>query len=229
MQNMNLESTFTALDLGTTQPTSVPNEVVEVEISVGDVVRNYGKAFVQEAYRKAPLRAEQVKLTEEEITKYCDYLLAKRVECVRNDCPDFRKLKVLYIPSFIQYVLAQIGEVRDRDLGLTIRPVVKDGTIITFDEALMISEKIGSFINDLQIVQDAMPREITGNSDVMSTAMIAGYIRAYKKVSHVSATYITAFLSMKLKQETAFAALYRVQYDDVDYIVSALTTQKVLY
>jgi hypothetical protein len=100
---------------------------------------------------------------------------------------------------------------------------------MSFEEALVISEKIGSFQDDLQIVKDAMPRSIEGDVDVMSTALIADYVRALKPVEHVASTYVTAFLGMRLKEEAAMGALYRVQYDDVAFIASALLTQKGLY
>lgn len=220
---------FDALDLGSVQPTSVPTETVEVAVGVDSLIGKYAVAFVNEAYRVNPLRAEQVQLTKDEVEKYCNYLLEKRVEVVHMNCPDFRKLKVLYIPSYVQYTLSMIGRVDLRDRGLTLMPVAEKQSDMTFEQALVVSEKIGSFERDLQIVQDAMPRDVHGNVDVMSTAMIAGYVRALSKVEHVSATYVTAFLGMKLKLETAFQALYRVQYDDVGFIASALTTQKGLF
>jgi hypothetical protein len=222
-------SSFEALNLGTTQPTSVRMETVEVEVSMGDMVSQYGKAFVREAFRKNPLRAEQINLTDEEVTDYCDFLLTQRVRSIKGDCPDFRKLKCLYVPAYIQYVLSQIGEVTIREQGLKLVPTVKAESEMTLADAITISEKIGMLIDDLQIVQDAMPRESEGCRDVMSTALIAGYVRSMKVVDHVSSTYVTAFLNMKLKQESAFQALYRVQYDDIDFIASALTTQRGLF
>jgi hypothetical protein len=100
---------------------------------------------------------------------------------------------------------------------------------MTLERAYQISEKIGSFERDLQIVRDAMPRSMDGNPDVMSSALIAGYVRSYKPVGHPAATYVTAFSNMKLRQEMALSALYRIQYDDVSFIQMALTTQKGLY
>lgn len=220
---------FDALDIGTAQPISVPAELVEVEVGVDDLIGKYAKAFVNEAYRVNPLRAEQVGLTEDEVDAYCRYLLVQRVNTVHMDCPMFRKLKVLYIPSYVQYTLAMIGRVDIREKGLQLIPVAQDGPTITYEEAVAISEKIGSFINDLQIVQDAMPRDIHGNKDVMSCALCGGYVRSIEKVEHVSATYVAAYLGMKLRREVAFQALYRVQYDDVEFIASALTAHKGLF
>lgn len=222
-------ASFESLDLGTIKPTSIPQETINVVISTENLTGPYGKAFVNETYRVNPLRAEQVKLTAEEVQSYAHYLMTKRIEAVNNDCPDFRKLKVLYIPSWIQYCLAMVGKLVKRDIGLVIMPEMEDPSTMTFEEALAISEKIGAFEDDLQIVKDAMPRGLEGNEDVMSTALVADYVRAIKPVQHVASTYVTAFLGMKLKEEMAFQALYRVQYDDLEYVSSVLTATKGIY
>lgn len=225
----NIKASLLDMDLGSVKPTSVPVETVEVGVSVGDLVLSYGRAFVQEGYRKNPARMAQINLTESEVTDYCEYLLTKRIECVNGTCQDYHRLKCLYIPAYIQYTLSMIGEVIIRDKGLKLIPVSSTTSELTFTDALKISEKIGMLIDDLCIVQDAMPRSSEGNRDVMSTALIAGYVRSLEKVEHVASTYVTAFLNMKLRQETAFAALYRVQYDDLEFIASALTTQRGLF
>jgi hypothetical protein len=227
MKNENA-TTFATLDLGSVKPTSVPNQVIETEVD-GSLFGNYAQAFVKEAYRKNPLRAEQVQLKAEELEDYARFLLTKRIESINGNCSEFRKLKVLYIPAWIQYNLAMIGLVNIRDRGITIIPVEKNPSTMTLEEAIKVSEKIGMFEDDLQIVQDAMPRDIHGDVDVMSTALIAGYMRSLNPVKHVAATYAAAFMGLKLREELAFAVLYRVQYDDFAYIMSALTTQRGLY
>jgi hypothetical protein len=220
---------FQNIDLGTGLPTSIPMEVIDVQIGVDDMIGDYARSFVQEAYRVAPLRAQQVELTEEEVTEYCRYLLVKRIETVKGDCKDFRRLKILVMPAFIQYVLTLVGRVVKYDIGITLMPSSTYDTSMTLEQAIMISSKIAAFQDCLVILEDAMPRDIDGNSDVMSTALIAGYVRAMKKVEHPISTYVTAFLGMKLQQETAFQALYRVRYDDVEFIRQALTSQKGLF
>jgi len=221
-------SVFTSLDLGSAKPISVPMETIEVKVE-GDLFGNYAAAFVKEAYRKNPLRAEQVGLTAEEVDAYSRFLLTKRIESVNGTCSDFRKLKALYIPAWIQYNLTMIGRVVIRDRGITLIPVEDSSSKMTLEEAIAVSEKIGMFEDDLQIVRDAMPRTDEGDLDVMSTALIAGYMRSLNPVKHVASTYAAAFMGLKLKEEVAFAALYRVQYDDIAYIASALTTQRGLY
>lgn len=226
MQNF---ASFESLDLGTTKPTSIPQEIVHVVLSTENLTGPYGKAFVQEAYRVNPLRAEQVKLTAEEVQSYANYLMTKRVDYVHDECNDFRKLKLLYIPSWIQYCLTMVGQLTKRDVGLKVLPEMENRSDMTYEEALEISNKIGAFEDDLQIVKDAMPRSMDGNEDVMSTALVADYVRALKPVQHVAATYVTAFLGMKLREEVAFQALYRVQYDDIGYVASVLTAQKGIF
>lgn len=223
----NNEASFNTLDFGSVKPTSVPQETITVELTSDNLIGDYAKAFVTEAHRVNPLLSDQINLTPEELESYASYLLYKRVQCVNNECSDFRKLKLLYIPVWIQYNLSMIGEVIIRDKGLRIVPSVEESNL-TFEEALKISNKVGAFENDLQIVQDAMPRDRHGDVDVMSTALIAGYVRSIEKVEHVSSTYLTAFLGMKLREEMAFKTLYRVQYDDVNFIASAFTSQRGL-
>lgn len=220
---------FQSLDLGTVKPTSVPQEIIRVQISTENLTGQYGRAFVNEAYRVHPLRAEQVGLTAQEVQEYAHYLMTKRIECVNMECKDWRKLKLLYIPSWIQYCLAMVGKLVLRDIGLVIIPEMENPSLMTFNEALEISEKIGAFEDDLQIVRDAMPRDPEGNEDVMSTALVADYVRSLKPVQHVASTYVTAFLGMKLKEEVAFQALYRIQYDDLEYVSSAITATKSIF
>lgn len=216
------------LDLGSAKPIAVPMETIEVEISSENLLGDYARAFIAEAERVNPRLSQQVNLTANELESYAKFLLHRRVQCVKDECSDFRKLKVLYIPVWIQYNLSMIGEVVVRDKGLRLLPVI-DNDVITLDEAIAISDRIGQFVDDLQIVQDAMPRTYKGDRDVMTTALIAGYVRSIDKVEHVASTYVTAFLGMKLREEAAFKVLYRVQYDDLQFIATALTRQKGLY
>lgn len=218
---------FRSLDFG-----SVANPVAQQDITVvvdPDVmVTDYGRAFFHECERINPQMVERVGLTEEECAKYCVYILAKRIQSIAGECADWRQLKNLWIPSFVQYAISMIGKVNLRDMGLTITPTLKEGVdIITFAEALATSTKISYFENCVNIVLDAMPRDDKGDASVMGTAIIAGYVRAIKKVDHIADTYIATFLGFKIKEEMTMGVLYRTQYDDVNYIVSALTARRL--
>lgn len=224
----NKRNTFLSLDLGTGKPTAVKTETITVKIN-GGMFGDFGRAFVKEGFRVNPLLAEQVQLTDSEVEQYCYFLLQRRVECCTGKCSDFRLLKSLYIPVWIQYNLAMIGNVTNRQYGIKLVPEYDGPEVITFEEAAKISDKIGAFENDLQLVKDAFPRSDEGDKDVMSTALIADYTRSIQPVEHVASTYVSAFLGMKLKEEIEFARLYRIQYDDIEYIKSVLIREKSLY
>lgn len=217
---------FQSLDLGSGPPTSVPMERVEVRISAENLLGDYARAFVKECYNRHPLRAKSVGLKEEEVMKYCEFLVQRRIAFVDGSITDHGRLKNLAIPSFIQYCLENIGIVRKIDRGLTMIPVYA-AEVITFNEAMAISEKILSFEQDLVILLDAMPRSTDGNPEVMSTALIADYVQAMEKVSPVS-SYVTAFLGLKLVKENVYASLYRIVYDDVEFIRTALPHKVVV-
>lgn len=224
---MNNNASFSGLDFSS-KPNAVPMETIEVEVGC-EMFNDYAKAFLNEAMRKNPLLAERVQLSISEIEDYIKYLMIKRIECVQSSCSDYRKLKALAIPVWIQYNLAMLGEVKIRDKGIRLVPRTSFNTDMTFEQALEISRKIEMFIDDLQIVVDAMPRDIEGDHDVMMTALIAGYMRSIDRVAHPISTYVSAFMGFKLREEAAFKVLYRVQYDDIAFIASALTSRKELF
>lgn len=226
-----MESTnFTNLELISSKPTSVEMETIQVEISEMNLFGDFAHAFVAEATRVSPLTMDKVNLTEAEMRKYIDYLTYQRIQCVKGECNDYRKIKLLFIPSWIQYNLSMIGRVIIREVGLNLEPIMeKPDQMLTYQEAVLISDKISAFEGSLQMVQDAMPRSPYGDRDVMSTALVAGYVRSLAPVEHVASTYVTAFMGMKLKEEQAMKVLYRIQYDDYEFIRSAITLQKGLY
>lgn len=217
---------FKTLDFGSGDPASVEMETIQVVLSCEETLEAYGRAFVEEGYRKAPLIADHVGLTANEMKDYCAFLLAQRIGSVHGDCPLFRKLKLLWIPSWIQFGLSQIGFVTVRDYGLRLEPVTDGSKTISYDEALAISEKIAAFEPYLQVVRDAMPRAIDGDIDTMSKAIIGGYVRSFTRTKTAVSTYVSAFWNAHLQEENIFKMLYRVQYDDVGYIRAALTSEK---
>jgi len=225
-KNMDL-GRFGSFDLGATKPTARAFDRIEVRIEPNSLLGNFATAFINEAERKNPLTFDRVGLTASEVERYIYYLMTKRAQSIEGNSNEFRKLKVLWIPAYVQYCLRLVGKVTIYEEGLELLPIMEEESDLTFEEALLISDKIGAFHSDLQLVQDGMPRDPMGNVDVMSTALIAGYICARKEV-HVAATYVCAFMGLKLQQEAAFQVLYRLRYDDLDYIASVLTTQKVV-
>lgn len=220
-------SSFATMQFGTSGPIPAKLETITVVINPEVMVDAYATAFVREAERVAPLLFDRVELTVDEMKKYSRFILKQRVLCVTGECSLFRKLKVLYIPSFLQYAISMVGEVIIRDKGIRLLPSY-DEEVMTFAEAEQISQKIMAFQDELQMVTDAMPRSQKGDVDVMSTALIADYAMSIDKVEHESSAYVAAFMGFKLKEEMAFKVLYRVQYDDINYITSAILSKKEL-
>lgn len=91
-----------------------------------------------------------------------------------------------------------------------------------FEWAAPISAKVRAFEDDLTVVRDAMPRGADGDRDVMNCALIDGYIRSIEPVAHPVATYVAAVLNSTLRKELDFKVLYRVQYDDLAFIETAI-------
>lgn len=219
--------TFENLDF-TGCPTPRRVDEIVVVIHPSQVLGSFAKAFVDEAMRKAPLTFDKVELTIQEVTDYVNFLVSKRIEVVNMQCSDFRKLKTLWIPSYVQYCLRLVGKVDIYKEGLLFVPMMDTTvSIIGVAEAQEISDKISAFRDDLQMHFDAMPRETSGDEDVMSTALIADYVCARKDV-HPASTYVSAFMGFKLQQEAAFSVMYRKRYDDISYIAAALASHKVV-
>lgn len=210
------------------KPTAAKSETIEVVIDPKTILSNYAVNFVSEGFRKHPLLANSMKLQASEVRDYALYLLKLRVDMVNGDHSKNRIARSLFVPAWLQYTISNIGTFEIRELGLIFTPVISVDTI-SDEEAMAISNRIGAFVDTLQIHQDAFPRDTKGDQDVMTTALIADYVRAVKQVSHPVATYVTAFLGLKLREENAFALLYRVQYDDVNYLQHALDAERGLF
>lgn len=219
---------YTNLDLTGVKPTSVKLDTIYVKVQPEVMVDDYATAFVKECQRINPRRFEQAPISDEEMKKYCRYLLSQRIACIEDSCKDWRMLKNLYIPVFIQYAMSLVGVVDIKDKGLRLVPVMEEDESMTLEEALDLSDRIGLFEHDVQVRKDAMPRSKDGDLDTMSCALIAGYIRSISAVDHPVATYVAAFMGFELQKEQAFQVLYRVQYDDLEFIRAALTHNHVV-
>jgi len=223
---------FQNLDFTGVKPTSVPMDTIEVHIDPATMIDDYAIAFVNELSRCDPRRFEQAPVSKEEMIKYCRYILRQRIACVNDACKDWRAIKNLWIPVFIQYAISLVGIVQITERGLTLKPVIDDlpegEAEFTTKEALELSGRIGLYEKSVQIRLDAMPRDKRGDRDTMSCALIAGYVQSLDEVSHPVATYIAAFLGFTIKKESAFSVLYRLRYDDLEFIRAAMLNSRVV-
>lgn len=205
------------------KPIPVAVETLSIQIATGATLIDFARAFVEEGYRKNPLLAERVNLTEEELLDYCNYLITKRVEVVNQQCKDWRQVSRLAMPCFVELVLTSIGKVDLRKQGIKIVPTVKDPSTLDYKSALEISSKIEAFEDDLAVVVGAMPGAEDGDPSVMTMAIINEYVRGMSSVDDPVAQYIVYFLQLTL-EEQLFDNLYRMQYDDVRTISAQIAS-----
>lgn len=223
---MSTTTDFQSIDFGVSQEHPTIMQTIIVTVNPSSLLSDYAKAFVEEAYRLNYDKAKMVDLKAEEVFNYLSYLLTKRLQVVEGSCPDFRNLKLLMIPAYFQYVLTLIGVCEDRQIGLKFVPNLSSKSEMTFEDAVSVSEKIASFEDELQLVHDAMPRDIAGDINFMSTALIGEYVAACRKLDHPMVTYCTAFMDMKLQEEATYGVLYRRLYGDKNVIAQALIAEK---
>lgn len=229
MSNTNFES----LNFQT-KPTTVAMEEIKVVINPDLFIKGYAKAYVKELTRRNPVRMEAVGLTEGELNMYFEGLLELRVQSVTNSCPMWRQAKQLLVPSWIEFILTQVGEVVDIDRGLKITPIMTDADVkdekAWMEQMLAVSSKLQAFLSDGVVMhKDALPRGTEGDVDTMSMAVINDYIMSMSKQAHPISSYAAAFLGLKIQEESSFKMLYRVRYDDVEYIRTMLLNENSIY
>lgn len=220
-----LETQFN-LNYGT-QPTTSTIEEIKVKIDPNIFISDYAKAYKSELGRRNPARDAAVDLTIEELQKYFLGILAIRFDQIEGECKVWRQAKELYIPAWIQFVISQVGRVVDVEKGLVMIPIYKGEYDI--NELLDISNKLQVFKPDgVSLLKDAFPRTTDGDKDLMSMAIIDGYVKAMSKIPHPIQSYVSAFLGMQLEKEAAFKVIYRIRYDDVEFIRTMLSHEETL-
>lgn len=218
--------TFDTLDYGT-KATSTALETIEVEINSEIMIRDFAEAYSVELLRLNPTRADVISLASDDLGDYFEGLISIRVSMIQGTLKNWREVKSFAIPAWIQHVIAQVGIVISRDEGLRFVP--KYDKVVDFKQMNIISDKLKAFESDgLSIHTDAFPRGSEGNEEVMGMAIVGDYIKSIKKDSHPASSYVSAFLGYKLTQGQNFAVLYRVRYDDVNFIASQLIHDKGL-
>lgn len=208
------------LDFGTV-PTTSSLEVINVTIDSTQMFGDFAIAYDNELRRRNPIRYEAVGITSQDIEYYINGILAIHIQNDRHQSKVWREAKQLLIPTWIQFVISMIGTVVDTNSGLKFVPVFDFE--YDMNKMLEVSQKLTYFIPDgVGLHKDAFPRDTEGDLDVMSFAVMNNYVCSMRKESHPLGSYVAAFLGFKLQQEATFKILYRVRYDDVEFIRSML-------
>lgn len=223
MQN----NTFT-FDFGT-KPNTLRLEKIEVKVNPQRMLKDFALAYERELYRRNPIRANEAKLDQEQLYKYFCGLLALRIQSIKGESKFWRQAKNLAIPAWVQFTLATVGQVFDYDRGLELIPTMDD-TSVDMSFMLSTSSTLLAFEGDgVHLLLDAMPRDTKGDAEVMSFALIDDYVMGMAKTAHPISSYVAAFLGFELQKGAAFNALYRVRYDDIEFIKSMLMSTKEVF
>lgn len=221
--------------------TPIETEVITVKVSTNQLSLGYVSALInrlctdelgerilrtlpkvqKESYEKCPLN-------EKNLERYLKFLLEQRCLYIADKCTLWGRLRGLYIPSYWQFVLSMIGEVRVRARGIVIKPVAAESSDMDIEEAYCISRQLLEFEEVIHLHNAAMPRTKEGHTDVMTSALIADRVRSMTDSVHPALAYVVAIADMKLAEETKFAVLYRIQYDDFSNFVYQSSFRKVL-
>lgn len=236
---MSEQINFETLELAPCQAAPVKTEVLEVKVRTNQLSQGYVSAIMcelsanprGEATFKWVRKTDEFKkcpLNETNLERYLAFLLDQRCLFIANKCPSFGALRGLYIPSYWQFVLSMIGEVRLRSRALIIRPISAEKSDMTLDEAYAISVQLDHFGEILHLHNAAMPRTKEGHMDVMTSALIADQLRSMTDSVHPALAYVSAVADMKLVEEARFAVLYRIQYDDLENFARQSSFRKTL-
>lgn len=236
---MDLEK-FKSLDYGT-KPSTSKYEAVDVDINPDLILKDWGDAYARDMERRNVKKYEgtrinlssgEVPLDGDLVFKYFANLLKIRVDYVNDECHVWRQAKRLAMPAWIQFVISEVGLAYDRDRGLKFVPHLELNKkyVIPIDDMLLISVALLSFSNDGKpFFTDAFPRKPEGDIDLMSQALIESFVRGNDAHTAPVISYVTAFLGFTLRKEAELRMLYRITYDDVEFIRSMLVTdEKVL-
>lgn len=211
-----MENKFTlgSMDLASMGAKHVPVPMRKITVKVGTAnLDGFNQAFIREANRKNPLKAKEVNLTADELARYEQFLLDCRVRLVNDTCRNFRQIKRLAMPSFVERILSDVGRVTLRNQAIDIWPVA-DSSDMTIEEAFAISDKIEAFMDDLAVVVGAMPAQPEGNVETMTVVLIQDYVVGMGDTEDPLVEYIVYALGSVL-QEKEFENLYFLRYDDV--------------
>lgn len=219
-------------------------QVVKVVVDPVKMIADWGLAYARDLERRNPLKYRAAKcdvtidsevktiaLTEEVVTKYMTQLIIYRIKDVNNELKGiYQQLKRLGVPAWIQFAISQIGIAHDWERGLEFVPVLSGAKDeYSIDTMLKISSVLRSFEPDGKpFFVNAWPKTKEGDKDVMSYAIIDGFVSGNDVDAHPLKTYIAGFLGMKLKEELTYKMLYRINYDEVTQLRTMLMTDDTI-
>lgn len=217
---------FLNLNYGTVISTGSMTKV-EAKVSL-DMVSDYAEEYVKRLKHANIQRFEATGLTKEKLEDYFKAIIYLRVLSINGELTEWRQCKQLYIPQWLQNVIALLGRVVETDLGISIEPVM-DKLEYDFADLLETSSKLQFFIADgFHLYKDAFPRTDTGSKEMMSFTIKNGMVYATSAKPNPSYSYAAGFLGLEMsgfKDKLAFP----IPYDEVDFIKLNLLHDEVIF
>lgn len=221
-------NTFNDIEYGS-RPHGISVEEINLTFNL-DMFSDYAKAYYGEIQRRNIRKLEATQLSIDELDEYFRGLFIIRIKSLHNGgFKDWRQAKLLFIPAWIQLIISKYGVLNKPEFGLRIVPTIE--AEININNLLITSQKLSSFTDDgMFMVRDGFPRDNEGDIDVMMMAVFENQVRGIIRPDNPSplAQLVAAFTNQKIEQDTTFKALYRISYDEVDFIKSMLLNDRRL-
>lgn len=143
--------------------------------------------------------------------------------------------QVINVPAFLNIMIRHIGLVDISEQGVTLRPVLKqeltevnpfevdengkpkkaEFTLLTEEQMLRVSQRIGHLARHGVVFAEGLPREIEGDFEVMTMEMIGNDLRAGSAKAHYSKAVIAGFLGLQGYKRAVGESHFRVKYGDI--------------
>lgn len=213
---------FDLNDISEPSPSEFTN--VEVKIDPTDLLQDFSSAFYYELFRTQDRLVDKVEITSEELNDYFLGILYLRILDVEKN-NKFKKFESqILMPAWISFAISQIGEVIDTDYGFKFVPTM-DFDKLDIDALMKTASKLKYFQDaGVELLSRAFPRTTDGDPNFMTLAVIKGEVRSYHKDNDPLSIYLSAFLDSTIKEQNTLSSLYRISYQDVDYVGQVLKT-----
>jgi len=204
---------------------------VQVYVDPQKVIKRYAEITAERLHRLNPERAKVTALSAEDLYEYYKFLLHSRVSYAGGAKLEYRRIRLLNVPTWMEFALNCVGVVVDRDYGIKFIPKWDESEkVITLDQAFVTSDKLKFFERDgLPIVNTALSKDPEGDLDTMSFCIVDNTVMGRKPDQHVVKSYVAAFLGHKIIDTIALGWLYRIRYDDVNLIAEALMSSEAVW
>lgn len=189
-------------------------QTVVVVVKPGELIERYCDQF----FDYLEIAAGPIPLTKQEIHDYVCYLIEARVKHVNGKRSLPKSDFAVKIPSFVSYLLCQIGYVEQSSVQLRIVPSFErtENMILSKDDEIyQFVTRISNLIYIIapKAVNRGFPSNMEGNADFMSMTLIDGIMKSCHANVEPAIAFASAFLEAKRLSDLMTA---HVSYGSLD-------------